>query len=89
MDCFGCKYHTPNGECYIGTIENCILRKGDKTMFDYLFIDNVSGEEFFVECDTLKEAWGIVCENFGPENECEYLGRYSVEEAEILGYDTY
>lgn len=58
-------------------------------MYDFLFIDNVTGEEFFVECDTLNEAWGIVCDNFGPENEADFLGRYSPEEAEILGYDTY
>lgn len=58
-------------------------------MWDYLFIDNESGEEFFVECDSLREAWDIVNREFGPENECEYQGRFSVEEAEILGYDTY
>lgn len=58
-------------------------------MYDFLFIDNVTGEEFFVECGTLNEAWGIVCDNFGPENEADFLGRYSPEEAEILGYDTY
>lgn len=58
-------------------------------MFDYLFIDNESGEEFFVECDTKEEAWEIVRENFGVENDIEYLGKYTVEEAEILGYDTY
>ena len=54
-----------------------------------MFIDNVSGEEFFVECDTLKQAWGIVCDNFGPENECEYEGRFTVEEAEMIGLDTF
>lgn len=58
-------------------------------MWDFMFIDNVSGEEFFVECDTLKEAWGIVCDNFGPENECEYEGRFTVEEAEMIGLDTF
>lgn len=27
LDCLGCKHHTPNGECYIGTIEHCPLEK--------------------------------------------------------------
>ena len=58
-------------------------------MYDFLFIDNVSGEEFFVECDTLSDAWDIVNREFGPENECEYLGRYNPAVAEVLGYDTY
>lgn len=58
-------------------------------MRDYLFIDNVSGEEFFVECESLTEAWDVVNREFGPENECEYIDEYTVEEAEILGYDTY
>lgn len=58
-------------------------------MFDYLFIDNESGEEFFVECDTEDEAWNIVDENFGNAATIELEGRYTVQEAEILGYDTY
>lgn len=58
-------------------------------MFDYLFIDNESGEEFFVECDSLAEAWAIVRENFGDDADVEYEGRFTVEEAEILGLDTY
>lgn len=58
-------------------------------MFDYLFIDNESGEEFFVECNSLAEAWVIVWENFGDDADVEYIDEYTVEEAEILGYDTY
>lgn len=58
-------------------------------MRDYLFIDNESGEEFFVECHTLAEAWTIVGENFGDDADVEYIDEYTVEEAEILGYDTY
>lgn len=57
-------------------------------MWDFLFIDNESSEEFFVECDTKTEAWEIVRTNFG-NCDVEYLGKYTVEEAEILGYDTY
>lgn len=58
-------------------------------MFDYLFIDNESGEQFFVECRTLAEAWIIVWENFGGDVDVEYIDKYTVEEAEILGYDTF
>ena len=58
-------------------------------MWDFLFIDNESGEEFFVECDTLEEAWGILDENFGDVSTIEYEDRYTVEEAEWLGLDTY
>ncbi len=59
-------------------------------MRDYLFIDNESGEQFFVECESLTEAWEIARDNWGEEtDDLEYLGEYSVEEAEILGYDTF
>lgn len=58
-------------------------------MFDYLFIDNESGEQFFIECEYLEKAW-VILEMSGFEaNEIEYLGEYTVAEAEILGYDTY
>ncbi len=58
-------------------------------MWDYKFLDNESGEEFFVECESLRAAWQIVWENFGADCDVEYHGRYTVEEAEILGLDTY
>lgn len=58
-------------------------------MWDFLFIDNESGEQFFVECDTKGEAWEIIDENFGDTATIEYLGRYKPYEAEVLGYDTY
>lgn len=62
-------------------------------MWDYLFecVDEDSklcGEQFFVECDSLEEAWMIADSNF-PNEELDYLGKYDPEEAEILGYDTY
>ena len=56
---------------------------------DFLFIDNESGEQFFVECRTLNEAWSVVYENFGDDADVEYIDEYTVEEAEILGYDTF
>lgn len=59
-------------------------------MKNYLFLDNESGEQFFVECESLDEAWEIARDNWGEEtDDLEYLGEYSVEEAEILGYDTF
>ena len=82
-NCFECENSTPNGECYIGTIEKC------PKLRDYLFIDNESGEQFFVECRTLARAWITVRENFGDDANVEYIDEYSVEEAEILGYDTF
>lgn len=58
-------------------------------MKDFLFLNNENGELFFVECKTLTEAWGIVWENFEEDTDIEYISEYSVEEANILGYDTY
>lgn len=58
-------------------------------MYDFLFMDNESGEEFFVECEYLEKAWVILEMSGFKRKELEYLGKYTVEEAEILGYDTY
>lgn len=58
-------------------------------MWDYLFMDNESGEEFFVECDSLGEAWEIAIENFGEDADLAYVDQFDPEEAEILGFDTY
>ena len=62
-------------------------------MKDYLFeiVDEDSdlcGEQFFVECDTEDEAWWIADANF-PDVVLECHGSYSIEEAEIMGLDTY
>lgn len=82
-NCFECENHTPNGECYIGTIERC------PKLRDYLFINNEEGSEFFVECRTLAEAWITVWENFGDDADIEYTGMiFTPVEAEIIGYDT-
>ncbi len=58
-------------------------------MWDFMFVDNIIGEGFFVECDTLSDAWDIVNREFGPENECEYKGRFTIQEAEMIGLDTF
>lgn len=59
-------------------------------MWNYLFIDNEDEGPFFVQCDTLEQAWEIVAEYFGVNNQCEYTGNYYTDtEAEFMGYDTY
>ena len=63
-------------------------------MNNYLFEitdeeSELCGEEFFVQADTKKDAWGIVFDNFGTDLRIKYLGKYSDEEAEAMGYDTY
>jgi hypothetical protein len=67
-----------------------VIRKGKEItpMKDYLFIDQDTGEEFFVECKTLDEAWEIV-EQYFDIDFVDFIDEYTVEEAEILGYDTY
>lgn len=59
---------------------------------DYLFVDNESGEEFFIECETLEEAWDICRREFGKYHTSEYIEYYDVYEqweADIMGYDTF
>ena len=50
------------------------------------------GEEFLVEVEdtpnSLDEAWAIARENF-PNEKMKCWDKYSVEEAEIMGLDTY
>lgn len=46
------------------------------------------GEEFFVQCDTHAEAEEMVDEIFPNENYI-YHGRFTDEEAEMMGLDTY
>jgi len=83
-NCFECESRTPNGECYIGTIERC------PKLRDYLFIDNEEGGEFFVECETLNEAWQIVHRELGKDCDVDYTGEvYTPAEADVLGYDTF
>lgn len=62
-------------------------------MWNYLFevVDegsDLNGERFFVQCKTRKEADEIVIEYFC-DDRVAYLGKYSDEEAEWMGYDTY
>ena len=67
-------------------------------MWDFMFevvgeYSDLCGEQFFVECDTVAEAWQTVAENFGADmivnEEIKCVGKYTPEEAEWLGLDTY
>ena len=67
----------------------------DKEYLDYIFEDEESGEEFFVEIvkddsktynDCLKEAIKIAKENF---DNPQFIKKVSPELAETYGYDTY
>lgn len=58
-------------------------------MRDFMFYDNESGEEFFVECASLDEAWNILNDDFGDTATIEFVAIYTVAEAEMIGLDTY
>lgn len=68
-------------------------------MYNFLFEDTIDGGFFFVQCDTLEEAYIIIWEEIASSHYCydydalsmdyEYLGDYTDAEAEIMGYDTY
>ncbi len=55
-------------------------------MMNYLFVDNETGERFFVQADSFKEAEEIAYENF---DDPEYIDEFTDAEAEWFGYDTY
>lgn len=62
-------------------------------MWDFMFEvvgedSDLCGEQFFVECNTLVSAREIASDNF-PDEELRYCGKYSIEEAEWIGLDTY
>ncbi len=58
-------------------------------MWDFLFEDKENGEEFFVECENLEKAFLILEMSGFKRREVVYHGKYTVEEAEELGLDTY
>lgn len=58
-------------------------------MIDYLFMDDESGERFFVECHDFDECQQILIDNEIEWETVELLGEYTPTEAEILGYDTF
>lgn len=59
---------------------------------DYLFTDNLTGEQFFVETTDEAHAWNIVSEEFGNQyafDNLELECAVSPEIAEIMGLDTF
>ena len=52
----------------------------------YLFTDNDTGEDFFVEETSLENAWEIAKEFFADPS---FITEVSYEEAEAMGLDTY
>lgn len=62
-------------------------------LYDFLFelteySDN-EGEQILVECNTLDRAWEILHQNGFADDEVKFIDRLSVEEGEMLYYDTY
>ena len=53
---------------------------------DYLFFDEETGENFFVETNSLAKAVEIAREYF---DEPTFVEVYTSAEAELLGFDTY
>ena len=58
-------------------------------MWDYWFVNNESGEEFFVECATEEEAWEIVEAEELNDGNLEIGQVITPAEAEIIGLDTF
>lgn len=58
----------------------------DNKMMNYLFVDNETGERFFVQANSFKEAEEIAYDNF---DDPEYIDEFTDAEAEWFGYDTY
>ena len=67
-------------------------------MKNFLFEDHIDGGFFFVQCDTLDEAYEIILDEVCDHVCCDRdtvcmdydcLGCYTDAEAEAMGYDTY
>lgn len=63
-----------------------IKRKGELMMRNFLFRDEETGEEFFVQEDTLEKAKEIANDIF---SEPTFISIFSDVEAEWAGLDTY
>ena len=60
-------------------------------MIDYLFEvigedSDLCGEQFFVECEEIYDAWVIAQKKF-PDEKLKLMGAYCPEEVEILNHD--
>ena len=60
-----------------------------KKIWDFMFEDCYTGEQFFVECENIQRAAEILAEYGILPETINFIGKYTVEEADILGYDTY
>lgn len=58
-------------------------------MWDFMFEVIESGEQFFVECDNLGEASLILGEIGYAPSDLKFCGRYTPEQAEEIGLDTF
>lgn len=58
-------------------------------MWDFMFKVIETGEEFFVECNNLGEAEVILEMSGFEKDEIKFCGKYTAEEAEMMGLDTY
>ena len=62
-------------------------------LYDFLFelteFSDNEGEQILVECETLGGAREILRHNGFYDDEVMFIDRMSVEEGEMLGYDTY
>lgn len=58
----------------------------ESALHEYLFTDNDTGEDFFVEETSLENAWEIAKEFFADPS---FITEVSYEEAEAMGLDTY
>lgn len=57
-------------------------------MYDFLFEIIETGEQILCEEPTYEQALETLAQYFDLD-ELEFIERFSVEEAEVLGYDTY
>lgn len=63
-----------------------VMRKENKEMKNFYFVDNETGEDFIVEADTKHDAIHIAHVYF---EEPQLLREISDYEAEMIGVDTY
>ena len=58
-------------------------------MVNFLFVDNRTGEYFFVQAGVYEDAYEIARDVVDDEDDLEYIGVFDDLEAECMGYDTY
>lgn len=63
-----------------------VIRKENKEMKNFYFVDNETGEDFIVVADTKHDAIHIASAYF---EEPQFLREISEYEAEMIGVDTY